>query len=65
MKLERINAAAHTELPNASPLKRNHNVSKISAPMPDRKKIPDRIAVRIALFYMGLVVEGYEQLASA
>jgi hypothetical protein len=46
MKLERINAAAQTELPNARPLNRNHKVSKISAPIPDRNKIPERIATR-------------------
>ena len=46
MKLERINAAAQTELPNANPLNRNHRVSKISAPMPDKNKIPERTATR-------------------
>src|SRR5216117_2563014 len=63
MKLERINAAAQTELPNARPLNRNHRVSKISAPMPDRKRIPDRIAMRIVSFYTGSSVDGHKHLA--
>ena len=46
MKLERINAAAQTELPNARPLNRNHKVSKISAPMPDKNRIPEKMATR-------------------
>jgi len=46
MKLERINAAAQIEFPNANPLNRSHNVSKMSAPIPDRKRIPERIATR-------------------
>src|SRR3954470_2246773 len=46
MKLERINAAAQTELPNAKPLSRSHSVSKISAPVPERKRTPQRTATR-------------------
>src|SRR5436190_17911851 len=46
MKLERISAAAQIELPNANPLNRNHRVSKMSAPVPERNKIPERIAIR-------------------
>src|SRR2546430_2239799 len=45
MKLERISAAAQAELPNASPLNRNHSVSKISAPMPEKKRRAQTIAV--------------------
>jgi hypothetical protein len=43
MKLERINAAAQTELPNARPLSRSQSVSKISAPIPDKKRMAERI----------------------
>jgi hypothetical protein len=39
MKLERISAAAQTELPNASPLNRSQSVSNISALAPDKKRI--------------------------
>jgi hypothetical protein len=46
MKLERINAAAQTELPNARPLNRSQSVSNMSAPIPDRKRIPERMAMR-------------------
>src|SRR5262249_30331763 len=46
MKLERISAAAQTELPNAKPLSRSHSVSKISAPVPERKRTPHRTATR-------------------
>ena len=49
IKLERIKAADHTEFPNVNPLRRSHNVSKISEPIPDRKRIPHRIAVRIIM----------------
>jgi hypothetical protein len=44
MKLERINAAAHTELPNARPLNRSQSVSKMSAPTPDKNRIALRTA---------------------
>ena len=44
MKLERINAAAQTELPNASPLSRSQRVSNMSAPIPDRKRTEERTA---------------------
>ena len=47
IKLERINAAAQTEFPKLKPLSRSHNVSKMSEPIPDRKRIPERIATRI------------------
>ena len=50
MKLERINAAAQTELPNARPLNRNHKVSKMSAPIPERKSNPENTTTRIPLF---------------
>ena len=50
MKLERIRAAARTEFPKAKPLSRSQSVSKMSAPIPDRKRIPDRIAMRICVF---------------
>jgi hypothetical protein len=43
MKLERINAAAQTELPNASPLNRSQRVSNMSAPIPDRKRMEERM----------------------
>jgi len=46
MKLERISAAAQTELPNAKPLSRSHSVSKINAPRPERKRIPEKTARR-------------------
>jgi hypothetical protein len=44
MKLERINAAAQTELPKASPLNRSQRVSNMSAPTPDRKRMKERTA---------------------
>jgi hypothetical protein len=44
MKLERISAAAQIELPNAKPLSRSHSVSKISAPVPERKRTPQSTA---------------------
>src|SRR5438552_8229569 len=50
MKLERINAAAQTELPKARPLKRNQSVSKISAPIPEKKSNPESTATRIPEF---------------
>jgi hypothetical protein len=43
MKLERINAAAQTELPNARPLSRSQSVSNMSAPTPDRKRMAERM----------------------
>src|SRR6187455_406179 len=46
MKLERINAAAQVELPKARPLSRSHSVSKIRAPVPERKRTPQRTATR-------------------
>src|ERR1700757_347107 len=46
MKLERISAAAQIELPNAKPLNRSHSVSKISAPMPEKKRITQKTATR-------------------
>jgi hypothetical protein len=44
MKLERINAAAQIELPNARPLNRSQSVSNMSAPIPERKRMAQRIA---------------------
>src|SRR5206468_10894239 len=44
MKLERISAAAHVELPKANPLSRSHSVSKIRAPVPERKRTAQRMA---------------------
>ena len=44
MKLERISAAAQTELPNARPLNRNHKVSNMSAPVPDKNSNAQKIA---------------------
>src|SRR5438067_6282249 len=38
MKLERISAAAQIELPKANPLSRSHEVWKMSALAPDRKR---------------------------
>src|SRR5690242_19380539 len=46
MKLERISAVAHTELPNAKPLSRSQSVSKTSAPVPERKRTPHKTATR-------------------
>src|SRR5206468_6543336 len=46
MKLERINAAAQMELPNARPLSRSQSVSKISAPIPDKKTMPKKNTMR-------------------
>jgi hypothetical protein len=46
MKLERIKAADQTELPKAKPLKRNQSVSKSRALHPERKRMPERIAMR-------------------
>jgi hypothetical protein len=50
MKLERINAAAQVELPKARPLSRSQSVSKISAPIPDRKSNAENTTTRIPLF---------------
>ena len=47
MKLERIKAADQIELPKLKPLSRSQRVSKMSALMPDRNRIPERIATRI------------------
>jgi len=47
IKLERINAAAQTEFPKLKPLSRSQRASKMSALMPDRNRIPERIAARI------------------
>ena len=47
MKLERIKAANQIELPKVKPLRRNQRVSKMSALMPDRNRMPERIATRI------------------
>src|SRR5215510_1869347 len=47
MKLERISAAAQIELPNAKPLSRSHSVSKISAPVPERKRTTQKTATRL------------------
>ena len=46
MKLERMRAAAQTEFPKVNPLKRNHSVSNISAPIPEKKRIPQKTAPR-------------------
>src|SRR5262249_34142966 len=46
MKLERISAAAQTELPNARPLNRNQRASKISAPIPDRNSTAQMVTMR-------------------
>ena len=43
MKLERINDAAQIEFPNASPLNRSQRVSNMSAPIPDRKRMAEKI----------------------
>jgi hypothetical protein len=46
MKLERINVADQIELPKVKPLMRSQSVSKISEPIPERKRTPDRSAMR-------------------
>jgi hypothetical protein len=43
MKLERINAAAQTELPNTIPLNLSQRVSNMSAPIPDKKRMEERM----------------------
>jgi hypothetical protein len=53
IKLERIKAADHTEFPNAKPLSRSQRVSKMSAPIPDRKRTPERIAMRVMAYRFG------------
>ena len=47
MKLERIKAANQIELPKVKPLRRNQSISKMGALMPDRNRMPERIATRI------------------
>ena len=53
MKLERINAAAQTELPNASPLNLSQRVSNMSAPIPDKKRMEERIPMRRLALRLG------------
>src|SRR5207248_10646561 len=53
IKLERINAAAQTEFPKLKPLSRSHNVSKMSEPIPERKRIPAKIATRTVAYKCG------------
>ena len=48
MKLERIKAADQIELPKVKPLRPSQSVSKISEPIPERKRTLDRIATRPA-----------------
>jgi hypothetical protein len=46
MKLERIRAADQTELPKANPLSRSQRVWKRRALLPERKRMPETIAIR-------------------